>query len=222
MEARLSARATSLRVLMALVAVAFCSTPSVAENNRQDNRLYTVPVEPAQAPKQWRDFCKRHPDDCRADSAVAAIKLTASAWGKLDAINRLANRSVTPRTDQAHWHEEDRWDYPDDGYGDCEDYALLKRRLLIEAGLPAGALMLTVVWTRQQNGHAVLLVRTDKGEFVLDSENPQIRHWAKTGYRFVKRQRAGHPHEWVYIDGDSHQPEAVSWSSAGSSSAEAN
>jgi predicted transglutaminase-like cysteine proteinase len=218
MEARLSARATSFRMLVVAVAAAFLSTPSVAQNYR----LYTVPVEPAQTPRQWQDFCKHHPDDCQADPATAAVELTASTWGKLDAINRLVNGSVTPKTDQAHWGEEDRWDYPDDGYGDCEDYALLKRRLLIEAGLPAGAFMLTVVWTKQKNGHAVLLVRTDRGEFVLDSENPNISHWTTTGYRFVKRQRAGHPDEWVYIDGDSYRPEAVSWFSAGSSSGPAN
>jgi hypothetical protein len=57
------------------------------------------------------------------------------------------------------------------------------------------------------------------GEFVLDSENPYISHWTQTGYRFVKRQRAGHPDEWVYIDGDSHRPEAVSWFSGSSSQA---
>ena len=116
-------------------------------------------------------------------------------------------------TDWAHWNVEDRWSYPDDGYGDCEDYALLKRRLLIEAGFPAGALMLTIVWTQQNNGHAVLLVRTDAGSFVLDSEHSDIRHWTQTGYRFVKRPRAGNPNEWVYIDGDSHRPTVVSWSS---------
>ena len=205
-------------MLMVAAAAAFCSAPSIA----QDHRPYTVPIESAQTPKQWLAFCQHHRDDCQADPAVAAVKLTALAWGKLDTINRLVNGSVTPRTDQAHWQEEDRWDYPDDGYGDCEDYALLKRRLLIDAGLPAGALMLTVVWTKQKTGHAVLLVRTDKGEFVLDSENPQISHWTETGYRFVKRQRAGHPDEWVYIDGDSNRPEAVSWSSAKSFSAPAN
>jgi len=39
----------------------------------------------------------------------------------------------------------ERWSYPDDGYGDCEDYALLKRRMLIEAGWPREALLLTLV-----------------------------------------------------------------------------
>jgi predicted transglutaminase-like cysteine proteinase len=43
--------------------------------------------------------------------------------------------AIRPLTDQEHWGIEDRWDYPDDGYGDCEDYQLLKRKLLASAGL---------------------------------------------------------------------------------------
>jgi predicted transglutaminase-like cysteine proteinase len=213
----LSARFALLRVLMVAVAAALCSMPSVAQDNqvnRNDNRLYTVPVEPAQTPQQWRDFCDRHPRDCEPDAlGEARIILMPEAWRELAAINTWVNASIKPQTDEEHWQVEDRWDYPDDGFGDCEDFALLKRRLLIESGFPAGALMLTVVWTKQKNGHAVLLVRTDRGEFVLDSENPQVRHWTETGYRFVKRQRSGNPNEWVYIDGDSQYPTAVSWSS---------
>jgi predicted transglutaminase-like cysteine proteinase len=210
MEVRLNARATSLRVLMIVVAAAFCSTPSVAE----DKQLYTVPVAQTQTPKQWQEFCKHHPADCKsAATAAMEVKLTLFAWLKLIAINRTVNGSIMAKTDQAHWHVEDRWDYPDDGYGDCEDYALLKRRRLIEAGFPAGALMLTVVWTEQNHGHAVLLVRTDSGDLALDSERTEILHWTRTGYRFVKRQRAARPNDWVYIDGVSPGPALVSTSS---------
>ena len=74
-------------------------------------------------------------------------------------------------TDMDHWGVVERWNYPDDGYGDCEDYALLKRRMLIEAGWPREALLMTVVRDKRGDGHAVLTVKTDKGEFILDNQN---------------------------------------------------
>ena len=40
-------------------------------------------------------------------------------------------------TDMDHWGAVEKWSYPDDGYGDCEDYVLLKRRMLIAGRLAA-------------------------------------------------------------------------------------
>ena len=83
--------------------------------------------------------------------------------------------------------------YPDDGYGDCEDYVLQKRRMLIQAGWPREALLITVVRDRKDEGHAMLTVKTDKGEFILDNQTDEILPWTDTGYRFVKRQVAVRP-----------------------------
>ena len=93
----------------------------------------------------------------------------------------------------------EKWSYPDDGYGDCEDYVLLKRRMLIEAGWPRSALLITVVRDRKGDGHAVLTVRTDKGEYILDNQNDKILPWSDTGYRFVKRQSQSDPNTWVAL-----------------------
>ena len=73
----------------------------------------------------------------------------------------------------------ERWNYPDDGYGDCEDYVLLKRRMLMQAGWPREALLITVVRDKKGDGHAVLTVKTNRGEFVLDnqsSQDPALEH----------------------------------------------
>ena len=102
-------------------------------------------------------------------------------------------------TDMEHWGVVERWNYPDDGYGDCEDYVLLKRRMLVQAGWPREALLITVVRDRHGDGHAVLTVKTDKGEFILDNQNDQILLWADTGYRFVKRQSQSDPNVWVAL-----------------------
>ena len=99
-------------------------------------------------------------------------------------------------TDLEHWGVVERWNYPDDGHGDCEDYVLAKRRLLIQAGWPREALLVTVVRDKRGDGHAVLTVKTDKGEFVLDNQNDQILLWSDTGYHFVKRQSQTDQNVW--------------------------
>jgi predicted transglutaminase-like cysteine proteinase len=98
-----------------------------------------------------------------------------------------------------HWGVVERWNYPDDGYGDCEDYALLKRKLLMQAGWPRQALLMTVVRDLNGDGHAVLTVKTDKGEFVLDNERAEILLWSETGYQFVKRQSQTDPNTWIAL-----------------------
>ena len=96
--------------------------------------------------------------------------LSNKAWTDLVRINKWVNDNVKPMTDLEHWGVVEKWSYPDDGYGDCEDYVLLKRRMLMEAGWPREALLITVVREKNGNGHAVLTVKTDKGEFILDNQ----------------------------------------------------
>ena len=74
------------------------------------------------------------------------------------------------------------------GRGDCEDYALLKRKRLAEAGLPRRAMLMTVVIDEENAGHAVLMIRTDRGDFVLDNKRNAILPWSQTGYVYVKRE----------------------------------
>ncbi|MGD0025174.1 MAG: transglutaminase-like cysteine peptidase, partial [Xanthobacteraceae bacterium] len=85
------------------------------------------------------------------------------------------------------------------GYGDCEDYVLLKRRMLMQAGWPREALLITVVRDLHGDGHAILTVKTDKGEFILDNQRDEILLWSDTGYRFVKRQSQSDPNVWVSL-----------------------
>jgi len=70
---------------------------------------------------------------------------------------------------------------------------------LLEAGWPREALLITVVRDRRGDGHAVLTVKSDKGEFILDNQNEEIVLWSDTGYRFVKRQSQADPNVWVSV-----------------------
>ena len=96
--------------------------------------------------------------------------LTAKAWNDLVRVNKWVND--TDQADDRHGSlgRGRSWNYPDDGYGDCEDYVLLKRRMLMQAGWPREALLITVVRDKKGDGHAVLTVKTDKGEFILDNQ----------------------------------------------------
>ena len=127
--------------------------------------------------------------------------LTQARWAELDAINRQVNSTVTPVTDLELYGREELWTYPN-RYGDCEDYALLKRHMLIRQGWAPESLLMTVVWDENGEGHAVLTVTTSAGDFVLDNKRDDIRRWQATGYTFEKRQSAFGRGRWVWLRGD--------------------
>jgi predicted transglutaminase-like cysteine proteinase len=137
----------------------------------------------------WTEFCRRMPAECTIDSTEPAeVALTAKVWQTITLTNRHVNAAVKPVTDQDHWGVADRWDLAEDGYGDCEDYQLLKRKLLAEAGFPRRAMRMTVVIDEKNEGHAVLMVRTDRGDIILDNKTDAVLPWFQTGYVFVKRE----------------------------------
>jgi len=143
----------------------------------------------ARAPYAWTEFCQRSASECAVDAREAEqIELTPKLWKLIVATNLKINREIEAITDQDHWGVVDRWDIPTDGKGDCEDYVLLKRLRLAEAGLPRRAMRVTVVIDEENAGHAVLMVRTDRGDFILDNKRNAILPWSQTGYTYVKRE----------------------------------
>ncbi len=137
----------------------------------------------------WNEFCRRYPGECAIDLNEAAfVTLTPKTFGTIAAVNRRVNADIAPMTDLDHWGVADRWDVPTDGYGDCEDYQLLKRKLLVEAGLPRRAMRMAVVIDEKNEGHAVLIVRTNRGDLTLDNKTDAVLNWFETGYVFVKRE----------------------------------
>ena len=150
-------------------------------------------------PLGYVHFCHRHPADCVATgSRGAPVKLSEARWLQLTQINDHINRKIVPITDQDLHNVPEHWDYPVNE-GDCEDYVLLKRQYLAGLGWPIDALLITVVLDRNNDGHAVLTVVTDIGEFVLDNQNPEILAWGDTGYRFLKRQSREDPRQWTAL-----------------------
>ncbi|HEU5019844.1 MAG TPA: transglutaminase-like cysteine peptidase [Pseudolabrys sp.] len=163
------------------------------------------------APIGWIEFCIEYKPECNTSpSAPRDVVLTTKAWADMVKVNLWVNETIKPMTDMEHWGVIERWSYPSDGYGDCEDYVLLKRRMLMKAGWPREALLITVVRDKKGDGHAVLTVRTDRGEYILDNQTDQIRAWNNTGYRFVKRQSQSDPNVWVTIGTPRSAPPIVS------------
>ena len=145
------------------------------------------------------EFCRANPNDCRdKTSEPALVQLSRDLWNEMQDINNTINAMIEPVTDQDLWGVEEKWSYPTNK-GDCEDYVLLKQRMLEERGVPASSLFITVVRQKNGDGHAVLAIRTDRGDFVLDNLETKILPWNKTEYRFLKRQSERNAAQWVSI-----------------------
>ncbi|KQP42436.1 transglutaminase [Methylobacterium sp. Leaf104] len=137
----------------------------------------------------WVDFCATYATECAVNTAEPAqITLTPAIWNTIVSVNRRVNKSLVAVTDMDHLHVADRWDLAEDGSGDCEDFQLLKRKLLAETGLPRRAMRMTVVIDEKGEGHAVLTLITDRGDLILDNKTSTILPWRQTGYTFIKRE----------------------------------
>lgn len=160
----------------------------------------SLPSGLANAPIGWTQFCGANASECEVEAlAPERITLTRASWAIISRINKTVNDTIEQVEDLDHFGVVEFWTYPVDGKGDCEDLVLLKRRQLIEAGMPRQALLITVVRDEQGAGHAVLTVRTDRGDYVLDNKTDKILGWRSTGYSFVKRQSQENPSVWVSI-----------------------
>ncbi|GGD96148.1 transglutaminase [Aureimonas endophytica] len=154
-------------------------------------------------PIGWIMFCREFAPDCAARPAEGSSPRSATPafMAAVDAVNRKVNRAVQPVTDRELYGVEERWTYPKDK-GDCEDFALEKRKELHAAGVPIADLLMTVVHKRNGEGHAILTVRTTSGDYVLDNLDPDVRLWSDTSYTYVKRQSTADPNVWLAIVND--------------------
>lgn len=148
------------------------------------------------------EFCKSHPAECNIrNGATEPLHLTDSLWQAIVTVNQTVNRTVAPESDADLYGKDEVWTYPN-GRGDCEDYVLQKRRELAALGISLADLLITVVRKPDGEGHAVLTLRADEGDFILDNLNDAVRQWNETGYKFLKRQSTENTGQWVAIRAD--------------------
>tara|TARA_R110000824_G_scaffold390760_24_gene588132 strand:- start:10824 stop:11708 length:885 start_codon:yes stop_codon:yes gene_type:complete len=152
-------------------------------------------------PMGFISFCLNDPSQCEGGTDTpASMALTKDRWAELNAVNDYVNSAIPQVEDIANYGKSEVWSYPNENGGDCEDFALMKRKLLIERGWSPSDLLVAVVREWNGAGHAILVADTDKGEFVLDNKNWAIVAWNETPYTWVKRQSRERPYIWVNLD----------------------
>lgn len=153
----------------------------------------------SQPPFGFVNYCDLNKDACVSQGPARRFNASAERLSDLDEVNRRVNTSILPATDQEIYGLSEYWTIPQKR-GDCEDYALLKQKILMGRGWPSSALLLTVVRDEKGEGHAVLTARTYQGDFILDNKTNEIRLWNRSPYFFVMRQSYLDPKVWVSLD----------------------
>lgn len=180
-------------VFTALLATIGLTSPTEASSPFMAKAGATAP------PIGHSNYCKINSSDCNVrSSSTEEVALTINLWRELNDVNFTANSLIRPVTDMEQYQEPERWTIPT-LMGDCEDYVLLKRAMLHKSGWPLNTLLITVVRDQQGDGHAVLTVRTNRGDLILDNQASAIVTWDQTPYQYVKRQSELHSGRWTAI-----------------------
>ncbi|MBW9117830.1 transglutaminase-like cysteine peptidase [Rhizobium cauense] len=146
------------------------------------------------APIGFPSACARFSWLC--DNSSGREMSDEEAMSLLQKVNRQVNAGVTPATDVQTSGKSDYWSLPINNKGDCEDYALLKLKTLLGAGLASNKLALSVAIDHRGNNHVVLLVRLKSGDYVLDNLATKVKPWGSTGYTFLASQNFNNRSAW--------------------------
>lgn len=147
---------------------------------------------------QYADFCAREPVAC--DLTGAPVVDWEATRSRLERVNRDVNAEIKFVPDRIGEGSEECWEFPTDGTGDCEDFALEKRRRLVAEGVPSAALTMAIVHHEVEFfPHAVLLAETTAGTRVLDNLFDEVVCWDAVPYRYERRERPDGPWERYVI-----------------------
>jgi predicted transglutaminase-like cysteine proteinase len=150
-------------------------------------------------PVGYVGFCSHNEDECKFKGGkVERLPMSPEKWNMISQVNLYVNSKIKPISDMEQYHVADNWTYPVSA-GDCEDYVLLKKRYLVSMGFSPDELLITVVFDENGDGHAVMTIPTDSGDYVLDNRRDEILTWSQTGYKFLKRQSQTDPRLWVSL-----------------------
>ena len=108
-------------------------------------------------------------------------------------INHGVNSSTIYFTDMMLYGKPDFWEIAN-GRGDCEDYALAKRKKFLDMGYSPSELRLATCITETGVGHAVLIVTTEKGEYVLDNRYEDLMDRQGLDYTWINIEEGGKWH----------------------------
>lgn len=213
-----------MAALAAALLLAACQSPQLAVSALPDSPITSgrstiaqgieastaMPVgAQTDAPSGYVAFCARQPGECAdAPGAPDTVTLDAATWSTLQQVDIAFNTAIQPEEDSVHYGRVDYWTIPTDGFGDCEDYALAKRKALIAANISPRALRIAIALSKQGEPHAVLTVATDHGDYVLDNLTNAVLPWSETNLAWIARKLPGQG-EWVSLTGRSGSDLAV-------------
>jgi predicted transglutaminase-like cysteine proteinase len=155
---------------------------------------------PTLPPMAFTLFCMRYESECKPRRMVfrgGPVRLTDERWADLEEVNLKVNRSIRPERNVLGVAGEEWVINP--SRGDCNDYAVTKRHQLLKRGWPARSLLLSEVVVPSGEHHLVLVVRTNRGDVVLDNLTSRVQSWNRTAYQWVRVQSPGNPHIWSRI-----------------------
>lgn len=147
-------------------------------------------------------FCTENPRDCKVTRRTrwgrAPLPLSAKRMQELRTVNKKVNAEIVARNDDKSIDFGDKWTLAPKA-GDCDDYAVTKRHELVRLGWPERAVRLAITFTASGEGHMVLVVKTNKGDLVLDNRVGTIRPWNKTGLKWKMVQSSNDPRKWLSV-----------------------
>lgn len=149
----------------------------------------------APAPSAAQNLCQKYTWACRASGDTR--KLTQEDITLVRKVNFKVNRQIREVSDSRQYRKNDYWTLPLSARGDCEDFALLKKQKLVAAGIAPERLLIATVLDHNRRGHAVLILRADSGDYVLDNLTNRIKPWQSTRYLFLRMQNPDAPTKWV-------------------------
>lgn len=176
-----------VRLLLILLIAAMSATLAPAREFLPEIGISAV--RPALTPRALVRFCTTNPQECRADGP-SEVALTQELEALLGEVNVAINKAIRPLTEK-----RDVWTL-NPAAGDCEDYVLSKRSALIGQGVSASALRIAFTYTRRGVPHAVLVVRTNEGDLVLDNLSNGVKSLAGSGYR-IRSMSSADPIRWT-------------------------
>ena len=146
-------------------------------------------------PNGAQNICAKYSWAC-AGQATPSISANAE-MALIKRVNAIVNATVKPAADRRQYSKGDYWSLPSASGGDCEDFALLKKRELVRLGVDHRKLLLATVLDRKRVPHAVLVYRSAKGDLLLDNLTDEIRDWRTSRYIFLRMQNPDNPRNWV-------------------------
>jgi len=145
-------------------------------------------------------FCSRNKGECDFKK-LEVIDLNEHTWHLLNSVNKAVNLEIKFQYDLDLYGYEEFWSYPTNLQGDCEDFALEKRKRLVGHSIPRGALRIIIGWHREKYyAHALLSVETNQGTLILDNETDEIMWWYEKPFMYEKREYLDQL--WEYFEQD--------------------